>query len=255
MKNIILLSAFFLAVALCPANLFAQPGYITTIAGNGTYGFSGDGGAATAARIGNTYSTAIDGSGNIYLSDISNQRIRKINLAGIINTIGGGGASAVDGIPATNASLNLSPRAPITTDAAGNIFFVESNKIRKITATTGIISTVAGTGIPGFSGDGGPAILAQVDTPGGLCFDVTGNLYLTDDGTRVRKISAAGTITTYAGTGTNGFWGDGGAALSAQFSRAAGLCIDGWGNIYIADQFNSRIRKIDASGLVSTYCG
>ena len=256
MKSIPIL---LLLITLHVLSGFAQPGYIYTVAGNGTSGFSGDGGPATIAQMGQALGVCVDLSGNIYVPDDANGRIRKVNAStGVITTIAGGGSSTVDGIPATNASLDLgtSSVGAIKTDAYGNLFILDGQRVRKITISTGIISTVAGTMTPGFSGDGGPATAAQISYPGNICFDASGNLYIGDHSNyRIRKVNTSGIISTYAGTGTAGFSGDGGPASAAQFQSPDGLCIDAMGNMYVADRYNYRIRKISPSGIISTYAG
>lgn len=256
MKKIILLFTLVLSIVL-PAPVFAQPGYITTIAGNGTSGYGADGVLATATNVGQSSAVFVDGSGNVYFDDSNaTQRIRCISPGGIVTTFAGGGSSAADGIPATNASLGFFSKGSITADAAGNILFVDSNRIRSISVTSGIITTVAGTTIAGFSGDGGPATAAQLYSPLGICVDLAGNIYIGDkQNHRIRKIAPSGIISTFAGTGVNGYSGDGGPATAAKLNCPAGLCADNSGNIYVADCYNSRIRKIDASGTITTYAG
>ncbi len=232
-------------------------GIISTYAGNGMSGYSGDGGPATAASINDPTGMAVDIAGNIYTSDYHGYRVRKVNTSGIISTIAGNGTLGYsgDGGPATLAQITT-PWG-IVTDAAGNIFFSDrlNHCIRKINAA-GIISTIAGDGIAGFSGDGGPATAARLNQPVDLTFDATGNLYFSDGANnRVRKISTSGVISTVAGNGTGGYTGDGGAALSAQMNFPVGLGIDGAGNIYVGDYLNSAVRKINTSGIITTIAG
>ncbi len=244
----------FFSFFLFPLLGHAQVGYINTIAGSGSSGFSGDGGQATAAQMAEALGcVSVDGSGNIYINDNQNGRIRKINPSGIISTIAGGGSSTADGIPATSASLSL---GEFIADISGNIYLIDGNRIRKIVAATGVITTVAGTGSAGYSGDGGPATAAQMNSPHGICLDFSGNFYIGDEANAVvRKVTTTGIISTYAGTGSAGFSGDGGAATTAQLQSPDGLCFDALGNMYVADRYNYRIRKIDASGIISTYAG
>jgi hypothetical protein len=229
-------------------------GIITTVAGNGTPGFSGDGGPATSATI-DAFAVAVDSAGNLYIADANNQRIRKVNAAGTITTIAGNGTAGYtgDGGPATSARINY-PWG-IGVDAAGNVYFVDSSnsRVRKV-STTGIITTVAGGGVE-FPGDGGPATSANLPFITELTADAAGNLYIAEAGSTnlVRKVSAAGIISTVAGNGTNGFSGDGGPATSAQLSFPEGLTVDSAGNIYIADPGNHRIRKVTAPPTPVTY--
>jgi sugar lactone lactonase YvrE len=183
---------------------------------------------------------AFDASGNLYIA--SWPYVRKVSLAGTITTVAGGGAGG-DGGPATSALLN-NHFVDVTVDSAGNFYISEDIKgdVRKIN-TAGIISTVAGTGISGYSGDGGPATGAGLNTPLGLAVDATGNLYIADQGNlRVRKVSTTGTITTVAGNGTPGFSGDGGPATSAETYGPEAAAIDAAGNLYFVDQ--GRVRKV-----------
>ena len=230
---------------------------ITTIAGTGAAAYGGDGGPATTAILNNPYGIAVDPSGNIFIADYANNRIRKINSAGIITTIAGTGFSGFtgDGGPATNAKI-YAPRG-ITSDNAGNIFFSDyaNNRIRKIT-TTGIISTVAGNGLPGFSGDGGQATAAQLNFAWGVGVDALGNLYIADQmNCRIRKVNTSGIISTIGGTGIAFFSGDGGPAVSAGIQYPMGLVVDGPGNVYICDEGDCRIRKINTAGIISTIAG
>ncbi len=232
-------------------------GIITTFAGTGSPTFSGDGGPATSATFIGTSGIAADLSGNIYFADVANHRLRKIDVSGVISTVAGNGTAGFsgDGGPSTAAQLN----APygITSDAAGNIYIAEAgnHRVRKIN-TSGIISTVAGNGTSGFSGDGGGATSAQLYSPTSVALDIQGNMYITDAlNHRVRKVSGSGIITTIAGTGTAGFSGDGAAATSANINQPLSLAVDGIGNVFISDQFNHRIRKVDASGNISTVVG
>jgi uncharacterized repeat protein (TIGR01451 family) len=251
MKKIILLSILF------PALCFAQPGYINTIAGNGTNGFSGDGGPALSAQIGQALGLCADYVGNVYFADAANGRVRKIGTNGIINTIAGGGALTTDGIPATSASLNLSAGGDLTINTLGDLYLMDGNRIRKIDHATGIITTVAGTTTAGFSGDGGPATAAQLNAPAGIYIDASGNLYIGDEQNhRVRLVNTLGIISTYAGNGNSGYSGDGGPATSATLQSPDGLCTDAAGNLYFADRYNYRIRRVDhVTGIITTYAG
>jgi sugar lactone lactonase YvrE len=282
-------------------------GIITTIAGTGTWGYSGDGGPATGAQLSAPLAVAADGSGNLYILD--NSRIRKVSPGGIITTIAGnvvsgyylaglavdrvgnvyftglsncefgGGCEtsriqkvspngiittvargtsgyAGDGGPAANAQLN-DPSA-LAMDGAGNLYIADSdnNRIRRV-SPDGVITTVAGNGTYGYSGDGGPASSGRLSTPTGLAVDSTGNLYIADtDNFRIRKVSSAGILTTIAGNGTFNYLGDGGPATGGQLSEELhAITLDGAGNLYIADQFNLRVRRVSANGTINTIVG
>ncbi len=216
-------------------------GIITTFAGGG--GSLGEG-PATSAGLANPVGLAVDGAGNVYIADTGNSRIRKVNSAGIITTVTGNGdeAFAGDGGPAAGAPVNL-PRG-VAVDGAGNIYIADTNnrRIRKVN-TVGVITTVAGFGALGFSGDGGPAVNAAFNLPWGIAVDGFGNLYIADSNNqRIRKVDSAGIITTLAGNGNLGYSGDGGLATSAALA-AFGVAVDGIGNVYVADITNHRIRK------------
>ncbi len=244
--------AMLLAI-LATTGVIAQPGYITTIAGNGTSGYSGDGGPATAASTWGPAVVCADAIGNFYFCSgtIFDYKIRKVNSAGIIDLFAGGGTSTADGIPATDAAISPGPMA---VDAYNSLYFIDSTRIRKVDINTGVISTIAGSSVYGFSGDGGPATAALLDHASGLCFDHSGNMYISTRH-RIRKISTSGVITTIAGAATSGFGGDGGPATAALLNYPAGICADYAGNIYIADNGNNRVRKISATGIISTYAG
>jgi sugar lactone lactonase YvrE len=236
---------------------------VTTVAGNGTLGLSGDGAAATSAELAYPYGVAVDSAGNIYIADTSNQRIRKVTAStGIITTIAGGGPYSQtygDGGSATSAVL-YDPLG-VALDAAGNVYIADpgESRIRKVTAATGIITTVAGgSSSYGFSGDGGPATSAGLGDPAGLAIDSAGDIYIAD-GNRIREVFASsGYIFTIAGSGSYGFSGDGGPATSAALypGYPTGLAVDSAGNLYIADGGNNRIRKVAAgTGIISTVAG
>jgi hypothetical protein len=230
---------------------------ITTVAGNGTFGYSGDGGPATSAQLAWNIGVAADNSGNIYIADHDNDVIRKVNSAGIISTFAGNGTLGFsgDGGPATAAQL-YHP-AWISIDNLGNFYFTDQNAeiIRKIN-TSGIISTLTGNLPPGYSGDGGPLIAAQFRSISGVSFDQANNMYISDYGNNVvRKVNAAGIITTVVGNGTAGFSGDGGLAIAAQLGSPYKVIFDNAGNMYIPDEGNYRIRKVNTAGIISTIAG
>ncbi len=232
-------------------------GIISTVAGDGNNGFSGDGSAATSAKLSNPVGVAVDASGNLFIADSVNQRIRKVTTAGVISTVAGNGTQGYsgDGSAATAAQLN-SPWG-VAVDGAGNLFISDTSnhRVRKMT-TDGVISTFAGAGIAGYSGDGGPAATAQLQFPAGLAADGAGNIYIADSGNNcVRKVTPAGVISTVAGIGSAAFSGDGGPATSAELNVPTGVTVDAAGNLYIVDHQNSRIRKVSSSGVISTFAG
>ena len=230
--SVVRTSAFSLALILLAAiPLRAQSyGTISTFAGTGTAGFSGDNGPAISAQLNAPGRVEVDSSGNVYISESANNRIRKVAPDGTITTVAGTGAAAPgltgDNGPAVNAQLNQ-PRA-IIFDPAGNLYIADSgnNRVREVT-TDGIITTIAGNGTPGNAGDGGPAINAQLNTPYGLARDSAGNLYIADAyNSKVRRVDPSGVITTYAGTGTPGYSGDGGQAALATLRQPYALEVD-----------------------------
>lgn len=233
-------------------------GIITTVAGNGFQGYSGDGGPALMARMSIPLSIAIDKSHNIYVAEEGNSVIRKIDTHGIITTIAGTGVAGYSGDngPAVNAQL-YAPSA-IAFHKNGNLLVacsVETSAIR-IIDTTGIIHTIAGTGVAGYAGDNGPATNAQISEVLGLATDTAGNIYFSDFGNqRIRKINSAGIISTYAGTGVLGFSGDGGPATLAQLHTPGNLTLDSADNLYVVDIDNARIRRISTSGIITTIAG
>ena len=232
-------------------------GVITTIAGTGERGFGGDGGPATEAQLSSPTGVVLDGSGSLYVADIGNNRIRRIDTEGVITTIAGTGerGSGGDGGPATEAQF-ASPIG-LALDGSGGLYVADigNNRIRRIDAE-GVITTIAGTGERGSGGDGGPATEAQFASPIGLALDGSGGLYVADIGNnRIRRIDAEGVITTIAGTGERGSGGDGGPATEAQFYGPTGLALDGSANLYVADQRNNRVRRIDAEGVITTIAG
>jgi sugar lactone lactonase YvrE len=221
-------------------------GVISTIAGNGTPGLSGDGGPATSAQLNGPWSVAVDAAGNVFIADLVNHRIRKVTVGGVISTVAGTGTMGFSGDGGQATSALLDCPAGVAVDAAGNLFIVDygNNRVRKVTPG-GIISTVAGIGLAGFRGDGGPATLAQIYGPSSLAIDAAGNLFITDhNNNRIRRITPQGVISTVAGNGTPGFSGDGGLATSAQLNFPMGIAIDATGNMFVADYDNNRIRKV-----------
>ncbi len=214
---------------------------IVTIAGDGSAGYSGDGGLAVNARVRNPMGIACDGNGNVYIADSGNNCIRKIDrTTGQIETFNTGLGRS------NNISVN-----------GNTLYCVKDDGIAAINLSTKAVSIIAGGNSNGFSGDGGLATAAQLNGPEGVVSDGNGIVYIADSSNnRIRKIDAAGIITTIAGSGNNGFSGDGGPAASAQMSHPSGLALDGDGNLLIADPGNCMIRKMDlTTGIMSTICG
>ena len=266
----------------------ASTSIIATIAGTGTAGFSGDGGQATAASIKNPVGIFLDSAGNLYFCDYGGYNVvRKITVStGIISTIAGTGSTSGgyngDNMQATAATLNYP--GDVGLDSAGNVYICDAynNRVRKVDAATGMITTVVGTGAASSTGDGSAATSATVNGPGYIRFAATGIDYYISDcgGARVRKVVTVstgipsiapsmtptvypstsplsiGVISTIAGTGASSFGGDGGQATSATITTPAGIVIDSSNNVYVSDYGNHRVRKITVStGIITTYAG
>ena len=228
------------------------PYIIQTIAGNGQHDFTGDGGPATSAALYSPRGMAFDSGGNLIFSDYGNSRVRKIDQNGIITTIAGNGVNADGGDGGAPLNASIGQPSGLAIDAAGNIYVANytNSRIRKI--SNGVITTVAGTGAAGFSGDNGPATSAKIALPQGIAVDGNGTLYIADEyNNRIRKVTN-GTITTLAGGGNS--LGDGGPATSAQLNQPWGVAANG-GNVFIADAGNNRIRKVDSNGMITTIAG
>jgi hypothetical protein len=241
-------------------------GIITTIAGNGTMGYSGDGGQATAAELSAPTGVAFDNTGNLYVADFYNQVIRKvITSTGIITTIAGTGTLGYSGNGGQATSAQLSSPRQLAFDTSGNLYICDEGNyvIRKIITSTGIIITAVGTNTQGYSGDGGQATSAEINNANAITTDIAGNLYIADsDNNVIRKvISSTGIITTIigngynAGTGNGGYSGDGGAATAAELYVPEYIVLDSLGNLYISDSFNSVIRKVNTAGIIYTIAG
>jgi len=245
------------SIVLITSVVIPAAAQITTVAGTGTAGYSGDGVAATSAQISYPYGIAFDSMNNLYIADTHNHRIRKVSTSGVITTIAGTGTGGYNGdnISATSAELN----APtgVALDSAGNLYIADlgNSRIRKV-STSGIITTVAGKGSPGFSGDGDAATSAELTMPCAIAVDSTGVLFIADrDNYRIRKVDAKGIISTVVGDGTAAFNGDSTTAASAEIASPTGVAVDSSGNLYIADMGNNRIRKVDAKGIITTVAG
>jgi hypothetical protein len=258
----------------------ARTGIVTTIAGTGVRGFGGDGGPATRALLGGPGSIATDSAGNIYFSDPYNHRVRLISAAtGIITTVAGNGAmfdppksGPPDNLPLLAVNVAIADPSGLAADDEGGLYIANGgDRVFKVDLGTGIITTVAGAGGSRYSGDYGPAVLAQIDQPSAVALDAARNLYIAARGEhRIRKVDAkTGIITTIAGTSfgrdsgimgmmlyQGGFSGDGGPATSAILNDPSFVSVDAAGNVYISDTMNYRIRRIDAeTGVIRTIAG
>ncbi|HXN47522.1 MAG TPA: hypothetical protein VN893_12825 [Bryobacteraceae bacterium] len=224
-------------------------GVITTVAGTGTPGVSGDGGLATSAQLSTPYGVVVDAAGNLYIADSGNFRVRKVTAAtGLITTVAGGGTDSVNSGAATNAQLLAVPS--IALDGARNIYIADGNVIRKVTAASSTISTLAGNGKPGYvgyAGDGGPATSAQLGSAPGVAVDTFGNIYISDSSNFVIRevVAATGAIMTVAGNGLPGYSGDGGPATSARIGVPSNAAVDASGNIYFSD--GNVVREVVAA--------
>jgi sugar lactone lactonase YvrE len=247
-------------------------GAITTVAGTGAAGYTGDTKTranrdgslrilkalpAASSALDSPCAVAFDPSGNMYIADTGNNRIRKVDTHGNIFTVAGAGTPGYsgDGGPASSAQLNM-PQG-VAVDASGILYISDTanNRVRRVDAG-GKITTVAGTGASGYSGDGGSAVLAKLNNPSFISAGPYGNLFIADTfNSRIRKLTPTGQITTVAGNGTASYSGDGGPAVSAALYFPAGVTSDASGNIYITDSYNHRVRKVSASGAITTFAG
>jgi sugar lactone lactonase YvrE len=232
-------------------------GVISTFAGNGSQGFAGDGGAATNGSLNGPNQLAVDASGNLYIADTGNNRIRKVDTQGNITTIAGDGTAGYSGDsgPATNASL----RAPfgVAVDSSGNVFISDSgnHRVRNV-GPSGVIQTVAGDGVPGFTADGGLAVDASLNSPGAIAVDGSENLFIADTlNNRVRQVNVFGAISTVAGNGLAAHAGDGGPASGASVKLPLGVAVDAFGDLYIAEAYDNVVRQVSAAGVISTVAG
>ncbi len=256
MKQQLIKSLLVAIVACMHGTVFSQQ-IIRTIAGNGVQNYSGDGGPAILAEIGNVYGVAVNDSGYVYSCDNNFNNIRKITPNGGISTLTGNmyGGFSGDGGPATAALVNTPFN--IAFDPHGNLHIADgANYVIRKVDTSEIITTVAGNHTTGYFNGNGIAALASKIGASGIAFDRYGNLYIADGNTRLRKVDLAGIITTPAGNGSVGFAGNGGQATNASFEGVVGVCVDTFGNIYIADKINNQVRKVNATtGIVSAYVG
>ncbi|MES2702405.1 MAG: NHL repeat-containing protein [Bacteroidota bacterium] len=248
-----------LAIVLISVASSSQAQIITTIAGDGIAGFAGDGLIASYSRFNKPMAVAVDDSGNIYISDFNNQRIRKVNTYGFMSTIAGTGlqGGSGDGGQAKNAKL-FSPAGMTLDKGHKNLYIADSknHRIRKINFETGVISTVAGNGTAGFNGDTIQAMSAKLNLPMGVALDDAGNMYIADaENNRVRKVDVNGIITTLAGTGAHAFGGENVPARTAILNRPQNVAVAPNGDVYIADSYNNRVRKVNSAGIITTVAG
>jgi uncharacterized protein (TIGR03437 family) len=233
-------------------------GNITTVVGNGTAGYTGDGAAATAAEINSPGGVLVDGAGNLYIADTANNVIRKVTSSGTISTIGGNNASGAgysgDGAAATGAQINHPSGLAI--DSTGIIYFADTrNNVIRAILPNGNMATIAGISTAGFSGDGGIATSAKLNNPVGLAIDRFNNLYIADGGNNRVRVITNNIIKTVAGVTAAGFTGDGGPATNARLTTPKGVAVDAAGNVFIVDTFNGRIRVVTPDGIISTVAG
>ncbi len=233
-------------------------GSLLVVAGTGTQGDTGDGGAAGAAQLNDPEGVAVGPDGTIYVADTGNARIRAI-AGGSIRTLAGTGVHAFGGDGGVPTGASFRTPAALALDGTGGLLVCDTadHRVRRVDlAAGGLLSTVAGTGVQGYAGDGGAATAAELDSPGGVAVASDGRLFIADThNRRVRVVSAAGTITTFAGNGVRGGGGDGGPAPSAQFIEPRGLAIAGSGALWIGDAGTRRVRQVSPGGVISTLAG
>jgi len=232
-------------------------GNISTVAGDGFFSYAGDGGPAVQAQLDAPQAVAADSRGNVYIADTGNNVVRKVASSGTITTFAGNGLAGVGGDGGPAAAQIMGP-AGVAVDAQGNVYISDTigQRIRVVTPSNGQINTYAGNRTPGYAGDGGAATGAELNTPTGLAVDTAGNLYIADTlNSVIRKVTPAGTISTVAGNGVQGYAGDGGVATGAELYYPKAVAVDASGNLYIADTQNNRVRKVNSSGIISTVAG
>jgi trimeric autotransporter adhesin len=236
-------------------------GIISTCAGNGTYGYNGDGGPATAAEFGGVSGIVVDNSGNLYISDGGYSVVRKVSASGIVTTIAGTGITGYNGEAGLATGIDLKYPAGLAVDNAGNIYVADNgnNRVCKI-EPSGMITTIAGfggyTSEAGYTGDGGSATDAKLNSPTALAIDATGDIFIADENNNVvRKIDPSGIITTFAGNHSTGGSGNGGPATAGEFNEIWGVAVDAASNVYIADLGNNVVRRVDASGILDSFAG
>jgi sugar lactone lactonase YvrE len=234
------------------------PGTITTIAGTGVAGATGDNGPATSAELNHPEDVVADRSGNLYIADNANCEVRKIAVDGTINRFAGTGVcGAVTGNGGAAVNAQLGMVKAVAVDPSGNVYLSDdSNAVVRKISPAGIITNFAGNGTPGYTGDHGPATTAEMNEPWGIAIDASGDVYISDyQANAVRMVNPAGIISTVAGNGTGGGTGDSGPATSAELLCPAGLWVDPSGTLLIADEGNSKIRQVNPAGVISTVAG
>ena len=232
-------------------------GVITTFAGKFGGTFGGDGGPATEAGLFDVSGVAVDEKGNVYIADMDNFRVRKVDTTGKISTVAGNGDFGFTGDNVAATQTALASPTSVAVDGAGNIYIADlfNSRIRKVNAQ-GVITTFAGTGIADYTGDGGPATQATIDTPEGVAVDRLGDVYIADSvSSVVRRVAPNGVITTFAGSGQDGFSGDGGPATQARLSSPRGVAVGPDGSVYISDAGNDRIRQVTTNGVITSVAG
>jgi uncharacterized protein (TIGR03437 family) len=234
-------------------------GIISTVAGTGTAGYSGDGALATSAKLTNPADVQLDGTGSLYIADQGNNRIRKVTTAGVISTVAGTGTSGYSGDGGTATAAKLESPSALAVDPSGIVYISDSavRRIRKVT-TAGVISTIAGNGTSGYTGDGGQATQAEITAPAGMALDPSGNLYFADGTANViRKVSPAGVISTVAGNNpATPNAGDGGLASASSLIDPLRMAADATGNLYLTEEVGRRVRRIDAeTGIITRVAG
>jgi sugar lactone lactonase YvrE len=229
---------------------------IETVAGNGDYGYSGDGGLAVAAKLSDLSGVYVDGAGRIFIADQGNHRIRMIDTGKNISTVAGNGGYGYSGDGGLAVAAKLRNPKSVYVDGAGRIFIADSDNSRiRMVDSSKIISTVAGNGVSGYSGDGGLAVAAKLYHPTGVYVDGAGRIFIADSGnSRIRMVDIGKIISTVAGNGVSGYSGDGGLAVVAKLSlfhsnpTPQGVYVDGAGRIFIADTYNNRLRRVTGKG-------
>jgi hypothetical protein len=252
----LILTLSFASSAFPQGILTVTPGRsVATVAGTGVLGYSGDNGVAASATLANPSAVAYDAGGNLYLADAQNHVVREVLKSGQITTIAGTGLEGYGGDNGVATSAYLDTPMGVAVDSSGNLYIADSHnqRIRKVTG--GIITTIAGTGAAGYSGDGGAATAAQLSLPSAVTIDSNGNLYIADtNNQRIRKITGTA-ITTIAGNGEESYAGDGTTATTAALDLPTGVAVDATGNVYIADRNNQRVRIVTPAGIISTIAG
>ncbi|MGD0498864.1 MAG: hypothetical protein ABSC23_10565 [Bryobacteraceae bacterium] len=231
-------------------------GVINTFAGSTTIGFAGDGGLATSADLIEPFSVTVDTTGNVYIAETYDSRIREVTLDGKINTIAGTGTGGYGGDGGKASAAQFNSPTGVAADSGGNLYIADSLNLRIRKISGGTAATAAGDGVFSYAGDGGPALQALMNRPQGVAVDASGNTYFSDSGNNVvRKIDRNGVISNFAGIGSAGYGGDGGKASSAQLNAPEGLVVDKLGNLLIADSLNHRVRKVASDGTIATLAG